>query len=114
MSSSLANPKYYRTNWMGQSVEADGVSAYDPMSVDIQNYLDTIAMWKPYIWADGDVLTTVAYKAHGTTSTWWLILMYNGLCSLNEMQPGMELRIPDLSDMLAAQYVPAQPKIITI
>ena len=114
MASSFAVPEYYRAARMDKVLNEDtGLSEVDPLSPRLHEMLRSFSRWQVITYA-GERLTTIAYNVHGTTSTWWLILMFNGLDSMNELQPGMRLKIPYLQDIRAALQEVSRPIAETV
>jgi hypothetical protein len=63
-----------------------------------QNILDGVRFWSMDTWVGGK-WTTMVYRHHGTTSTWMLCLAFNGLTSPMQLQSGMRLRFPAISEI---------------
>lgn len=119
MPSTNAKPSLYRQAFSDTVLDSvTGYNELDPLSWDLHRFLNALTVFSVYRWQEGDRLPTVAYRAHGTTSTWWIILALNGLTSLHELQPGMLLRIPSLDQIEAARLNVAAstrvPRLITI
>lgn len=41
----------------------------------------------------------LSFEIYGDTQYWWLILLYNGYTSLDDLQTGEIVKFPDLSDL---------------
>lgn len=61
--------------------------------------LKAIQNWAPYEYDGTKPITTIAYETYGTTTVWWIILMYNGFMHPLEMQPGIVIKIPARADV---------------
>jgi len=46
----------------------------------------------------------ISYKIYGETQYWWIILLYNGLSSNEQVTAGLELKYPLLVDMEALYF----------
>lgn len=117
MATTNANPQYYRSNFMDKVFDPQtGYEEVDPLSPRIHEIINGITSWQIHPYKAGERLTTIANFYHGTTSTWWIILMFNGLVSTMELQPGMLLKIPSLSQFREARQRTATvvPTIVTI
>lgn len=57
-----------------------------------------------YVTAKQDTLSNLAYEAYGNSKLWWVIYLANDLTSPFEieLQPGTELRIPDIESLLVS------------
>ena len=54
-----------------------------------------------YVAKQYESLTTIVYRHYGTTTPWWIVLMYNGLETSMQLQPGMQLKLPSLASINA-------------
>lgn len=65
---------------------------------------------------DASPLTTSVHSATGTTTVWWLIVMYNGYLHPDEIPDGTVLKIPNLASIRDALAKSKQGlgKIVTI
>ena len=70
----------------------------DYLSQDYQNLLNGIRYWSHDTFV-GQKWGTMCYAHQGTTSLWNFNLAFNGLCSPLQLQPGMRLRFPLLSEV---------------
>lgn len=52
---------------------------------------------------NGEAITTLAYLYHRTTTSWWIIVMYNGFIHPDEIPNGYTLNIPSIDDLLRAR-----------
>ena len=43
-----------------------------------------------------DVLSFVLY---GSTQYWWVLMLYNGFLTVDDIKTGMEIKYPDMSDL---------------
>lgn len=71
----------------------------DPLAQKIVELSYRITNYTTYMISDADSITTIAYRAYGTTTLWWFLLMFNGLDHVMQLVAGMELRIPDKSQI---------------
>jgi hypothetical protein len=46
----------------------------------------------------------IAYKIYGNTQYWWILLLYNGLLSNEDIVAGTKLKYPLLSDLEAVYF----------
>lgn len=46
----------------------------------------------------------IAHKLYGSTQYWWIVMMYNSLTDVNEIQSGISLRYPSLSSVEDAYF----------
>lgn len=69
---------------------------YDPLDPKIAKIISEAAVTDYYVYDYQEPITSIASKKTGTTSTWWIILQFNGFLHPDEITPGTTLRIPDL------------------
>lgn len=63
------------------------------------NICKAIKSYVPYPFDGTLTIENISYRMYGTTSLWWIIIMYNGLTHPLEIQPGTVLFIPSISDI---------------
>jgi hypothetical protein len=110
MTTSNANPAFYRQNYMDaktyEIVSENGdvftVSELDPLSESLQRFLEELTLFE-IVDYDGRQFTTIIYEKYGTTSLWWLVLLVNGLLSRTELRVGMALKFPILQEVQNAK-----------
>lgn len=109
MTTTTYNPKYRRDAYLSR---VDITSGYDilfkggdrdvvldELDQSIVEIMYAIKSYTPYMMKQGEVFTTIVYNFYGTTTPWWVVLMYNGLCTPMQIQPGMVLKFPNLRDV---------------
>lgn len=73
----------------------------DFLDQGLQNILNSITQWRVINW-NGVKWTSVCFQYQGTTSAWLINLAFNGLTSPLQLQYGMQIRIPDISQINSA------------
>lgn len=73
----------------------------DALDQRLVDALDSIETYRQVGWTGGK-LTTLCFAEHGTPSTKFLVLAYNGLCSELDLRPGMVLKVPTKAALDAA------------
>ena len=74
------------------------VNNLDFLDQGFQNILNNIRIWDIITWT-GQKWTTLCYQYQGTTSTWLINLAFNGLSHPMQLQAGMRIRIPRMSEI---------------
>lgn len=70
------------------------VSLLDMLDQNLIDLIYSLRTGQTVMIAQGTNLTTLAYKHYGTTTLWWVILLYNGLFHPMQLQAGMSINIP--------------------
>jgi hypothetical protein len=92
------DPKYFRYNLLGTTT-VEGVEYLDVLATRLDYILEQVTRSITHVVVDGVPLTTVSNNYYGTTSLWWLIMEYNGLSHVLDLEGGQELKIPDLNNV---------------
>ena len=71
----------------------------DWLDEGFQSILNGIRFWSTEVWR-GQKFTTMCYTNQGTTSLWMLNLAFNGLDHPLQLQNGMVLRFPAVSEVI--------------
>lgn len=96
------DPAFARTKFMETVVATDYEAKewVDPLDPRLLNLLSHDTPFTKYTY-NSESMTTLSYLNYGTTSLWWLILMFNGFLHPHDIPSGYELKIPQLSFILA-------------
>lgn len=86
--------KFYETLSDSEGVEFTGF-----LNALLSRGIRSIRGYVEFTWRYGLKIENVAYRFHGTTTTYPYILMYNGIVSPFEIQSGTVLRIPDKTEL---------------
>jgi len=70
----------------------------DFLNQSFQELLNNIRFWDNDVY-NGQKWTTMCYLHQGTTSLWLFNLAFNGLDSPRQLQPGMVVRFPAMSEI---------------
>jgi hypothetical protein len=84
----------------------------DFLDEGFQEILNNIRSWTTVVYSGGK-WTTLCYQQQGTTSAWLLNLAFNGLGAPWQLQLGMVLRFPLLSEIQRVQSSQAANETIT-
>lgn len=74
------------------------VLSLDFLDQGFQEILNNIRAWTQEVWV-GQKWTTMCFNHQGTTSAWLFNLAFNGLDAPWQLQPGMLLRFPAISEI---------------
>jgi hypothetical protein len=94
------NTQYLRGNFLDYVPITIGRQTVQVLDVLNTTYLGVINGLTPnaqYTFATGQQITTQAFKATNTTSTWWMIAMQNGYIHPLQMQNGDIVYIPNVN-----------------
>lgn len=86
------NPLYQKKNFQ-PIITIDGINYRDTLAQKYVDFIPRLTAFATFIYT-GEQLTTISYRFYGTTTLWWLILMFNGYYHWMEIDPGTILRIP--------------------
>ena len=92
------NSQYMRGNFLSYVPITIGKQTVQALDVLNTTYLGVINGLTPnaqYTFTTGQQITTQAFKATSTTSTWWMIAMQNGYIHPLQMQNGDIVYIPN-------------------
>lgn len=110
--STYYNPIYSSSNFYRILRDENGEEFRDYLNIDLIKAVKSIKEWQSHVWKEGQKLEHIAHAFHGTTSTWKLIQLYNGIISPFELKPNQLIKIPNLSDLtLALNTVRKQMRI---
>jgi len=59
----------------------------------------SIRGYQEHVWSAGQKIENIAYRYHGVTTTYPMIMIYNGIVTSFEIQAGTVLRIPDKAEL---------------
>lgn len=111
MPSNNAARTYYRKNFLGKVKRPFDQEVPDPLSQKLLDLVENIPTYKVHMYSADETFTTLVYRAYGSTSLWWLVLLYNGLFSPLDLMPGMVINFPDKRAVdEAIRLVNAKPK----
>lgn len=99
--STFYNPKYVRSRFVVLT-DVDGTPTIDVFASKVREILERIKGYSTYTFSNMDKLVTISYRAYGTTSLWWLILVFNGFIHPYDIEPGTVIKIPDLFEITKA------------
>ena len=117
MSGSSTNyaDKYNRTNILATVYRENDGYVLDALDQEILNLVNNITTFTEHTFVDAEVFTTLVYNAYGNTTIAWFIAYFKGFYHPFDLQAGMIIRFPALSDVdktLITQYTPASSLMI--
>lgn len=76
----------------------------DPLKDKVMPSLLKIESYRPHVVTQDERGSPdiIALRKYGTEKLWWAILAYNGIASYRDIVEGVQLRIPNLSSVVAA------------
>lgn len=98
LTSSAENSQYLRSNFIPYvpiTVGKQPVLALDILNTNLLGVINGLTPNAQYTFSTGQQLTTQAFKATSTTSTWWMIAMQNGIIHPLQMQDGDIVLVPN-------------------
>ena len=114
------NPRYDFVNFLAEyDITSASARLFDPGAVEqAPDFLDqnlvelmySLRLGGLYTVRQYESLTTIVYNAYGNTTLWWVVLMFNGLETSMQLQPGMQLKLPTLDSINAALAVARKPE----
>jgi hypothetical protein len=75
------------------------IFSVDVLDHKLTRLINSIQDYFPYIYDGQEHITTISYKAYNTTTLYWLIVMYNGIMHPLEIEPGLILKIPKMTEV---------------
>jgi hypothetical protein len=73
---------------------------YDTINSYMFYYIPLLPLYKTYrVTVEEGRPDLISYEVYKDTQYWWVILLYNSLCSVNEVKKGMMLGYPLLEDI---------------
>lgn len=91
--------KDYLTRFdMGKFISYNSESGYDILDSEFVDELPSLPTHGKYIVSSFEVgrLDSISYKIYGSTQFWWILLLYNGYSSVDEVTVGTSLNYPSL------------------
>lgn len=95
------NEKYARSRFQAIAM-LNGIPEIDYFSSRFQEAILRVKTATPYMFSQGDKVVNISHRAYGTTSLWWVIMLYNGFVHPYDVSAGDTLRIPDLYEITRA------------
>jgi nucleoid-associated protein YgaU len=112
-----ADPKYYRDNFEPVVRVRPRDWRLDALAFSYTELVNFISQTQQYMVVGDEQITTIAYRFYGTTSLWWVILLYNGINHPLDIEGGTLLLIPSKQEVLGflnTQRKVTGAKVITI
>ena len=95
------NASFDITKYYDVLKDSNGVEFTSFFNVLLSRGIRSIRGYTELTWRSSFRIENVAYSYHGTTTTYPYILMYNGIVSPFDIQNGMVIRIPSITELSA-------------
>lgn len=100
MSTNL-NPAYLKAGYY-EVKNVDGKDFRDVLTTRLISNIRAITSIRTHIWTQDDKLENLCFKYYGTTTVYWLVMIYNGIVCPFSIMEGAMLKFPSFSDMTKA------------
>jgi len=106
------NSQYFRSNFIPYAnitVNRKTVPVLDILNTSYLGVINSLTPNAQYTFATGQQITTQAFKATNTTSTWWMIAMQNAYIHPLQMQNGDIVYIPNINTAINGTNILSSP-----
>jgi hypothetical protein len=104
--SSSENLQYLRSNFITFetiTINNQPVSVPDILNPNYLQVINSMTTGGSTTYLQGQQPTTIAFNATDTTSTWWMVQLYNGYINAYDMTPGDILLLPNVASAVNSQ-----------